>query len=194
MMRRMNEHRTRRSGAPHDSGHGAGADPRTAAPPTLTALTAYLMSRTGRTARAAIAAELAAVGLRLWHMAALAALADFGPQAQRDLSARLAVDPSDMVRVVDELAAPGYVERTRDLADRRRVRVTLTPAGRVALASLRARAVAVQDAVLAPLDARERALLHDLLAKVYDAARLRDPVRPAVKHPVRPAAGRPSPP
>ncbi|GLW07195.1 hypothetical protein Misp01_23250 [Microtetraspora sp. NBRC 13810] len=136
-------------------------------PPTLTALTTYLLSRVGKAARAGLAERLAAGGLRLWHMAVLAALADFGPHAQRDLSARLGIDPSDVVKVVDELVAAGHAERARDPADRRRVRVTLTPAGRTALAGLNAQAAEVQDVILAPLDARERAQLHDLLRRCF---------------------------
>jgi DNA-binding MarR family transcriptional regulator len=137
-------------------------------PPTLTALTTYLLSRTGKAARARLAGELADEGLRLWHMAVLAALADFGPHAQRELAERLDIDPSDIVKVLDELAARGHVERSRDTADRRRVRVTLTPAGARRLAALTRRAEAVQDAVLTPLDAKERATLHALLLRVFE--------------------------
>ncbi len=136
-------------------------------PPTLAALTTYLLSKTGKAARGALASQLAEEGMRLWHMAVLAALADFGPHAQRDLAARLSVDPSDMVKVVDDLGAAGYVARTRDPDDRRRVRVRLTPEGGQALERLGARAEAVQDTVLAPLDAAERAQLHALLTRVY---------------------------
>lgn len=100
-------------------------------------------------------------------MAVLAALADFGPHAQRDLVQRLGIDPSDLAKVADQLAAAGYVERVRDPADRRRVSVSVTDAGRALLAELDARARAVQDEVLAPLDARERQLLHGLLLRVH---------------------------
>ncbi|WP_327292296.1 MarR family winged helix-turn-helix transcriptional regulator [Streptomyces sp. NBC_01198] len=136
-------------------------------PPTLTALTTYLLSRTGKTARGRLAAELAEQGLRLWHMAVLAALADFGPHTQRDLADRLAIDPSDMVKVLDDLTAAGHVTRTRDPADRRRVRVTLTPAGRSALAALVTGAESVQAALLAPLTPAERATLHGLLGRLF---------------------------
>ncbi|MEE4542367.1 MarR family winged helix-turn-helix transcriptional regulator [Streptomyces sp. V4-01] len=160
-----------------------GAGPR-AAPPTLTGLTTYLLSRTGKAARTAFAAELAGQGMRLWHMAVLAALADFGPHAQRELSVRLAIDPSDVVKVVDELAAPGWVERARDPADRRRVVISLTQPGRAALDGLTVRAGEVQDAVLAPLDPAERRQLHALLARVHAGL----PAGPGA------GRGRPSPP
>ncbi|WP_433170403.1 MarR family winged helix-turn-helix transcriptional regulator [Actinoallomurus sp. CA-150999] len=136
-------------------------------PPSLLALTTYLLSRVGKTARTRITERLAAHDVRLWHMAVLAALADFGPHAQRDLAARLSIDPSDVVKILDELTAAGHVERARDPADRRRVTVTITPAGRTALADLTSEASAVQEGVLAPLDEDERARLHDLLLRLF---------------------------
>ncbi|MFG1806745.1 MarR family winged helix-turn-helix transcriptional regulator [Streptomyces sp. NPDC049040] len=139
----------------------------TTTPPTLTALTTYLLSRTGKTARGRLAAELAEDGLRLWHMAVLAALADFGPHSQRDLADRLTIDPSDIVKILDDLTAAGHVTRTRDPADRRRVQVRLTPAGRTALDGLLTRAEAVQADLLAPLEPAERATLHDLLSRIF---------------------------
>ncbi|XIE81899.1 MarR family winged helix-turn-helix transcriptional regulator [Streptomyces sp. SBR177] len=130
-------------------------------------MSTYLLSRVGKTARGRLATRLAGRGLRLWDMAVLAALADFGPHAQRELVVRLGVDASDMTKVIDQLAAAGWVERARDPRDRRRVSVSLTPAGRTALAALDAEARAVQDEVLAPLDAEERRTLHALLLRVH---------------------------
>ena len=40
----------------------------------------------------------------------LAALDDFGPHVQRELASRLGVDPSDMVKVLDELTARAIAE------------------------------------------------------------------------------------
>ncbi|GAA4568966.1 MarR family winged helix-turn-helix transcriptional regulator [Planotetraspora kaengkrachanensis] len=139
----------------------------TGRPPSLLGLSTYLLSLTGKAARAGLAERLAARGLRLWHMATLAALADFGPHAQRDLATRLAMDPSDVAKVVDELAVAGYVDRSRDPGDRRRVAVTLTDSGRTALAELDADARRVQDEILAPLSREDRLRLHTLLRKVY---------------------------
>ena len=139
-----------------------------AAPPSLTGLTTYLLSRTGKIARGRLAGRFAARGLRLWHHAVLAALADFGPHVQRDLAARLAIDPSDMAKIVDELAGAGAVERARDAADRRRVSVTLTDAGRALLAELDAEAAEVQGEVLEPLTKGEREQLDVLLRKVFE--------------------------
>lgn len=139
-----------------------------AAPPSLTGLTTYLLSRAGKIARGRMAGRLAERGLRLWHHAVLAALADFGSHVQRDLAARLGIDPSDMAKIVDELAGAGYVERARDAADRRRVTVTLTDTGRGLLAELDAEAEGVRDEVLEPLSRDEREQLDALLRKVFE--------------------------
>lgn len=138
-----------------------------AAPPSLTGLTTYLLSRTGKIARGRLTGRFAERGLRLWHHAVLAALADFGPHVQRDLAARLAIDPSDMAKIVDELAGAGNVERARDAADRRRITVSLTDAGRTLLAELDTEAETVQGEVLEPLTEDEREQLDALLRKVF---------------------------
>ena len=138
-----------------------------ALPPSLLGLDIYLLSRVGKTARGRFADRLAARGLRLWHVAILAALADFGPHAQRDLAERLAIHPSDVAKIVDELEAAGQVERTRDDRDRRRITVRITRTGRAALRSLDREAGRVGDEILAPLDTAERDQLHAMLKRVF---------------------------
>jgi DNA-binding MarR family transcriptional regulator len=138
-----------------------------ATPPSLLDLTTYLLAQIGRRARGRLAARLAERELRLWHLSVLAALADFGPHAQRELAKRLGIDASDLVRLLDELSRTGLVERTRSAADRRRMQVAITPAGRTTLAELHAEAAAVRDEALAPLSAAEREQLHGLLLRVF---------------------------
>ncbi|WTU46308.1 MarR family winged helix-turn-helix transcriptional regulator [Streptomyces sp. NBC_00057] len=58
---------------------------------------------------------------------------NFGPHVQRELASRLRIDRSDMVKIVDDLAVAGLVDRARDTTDRRRVTVTPTRAGRAML-------------------------------------------------------------
>ncbi|MFG1790229.1 MarR family winged helix-turn-helix transcriptional regulator [Nocardia sp. NPDC049149] len=141
-----------------------------ALPPSLLGLDIYLLSRVGKVARGRFAERLAARGLRLWHMAILAALVDFGPHAQRELAERLTIHPSDVTKIVDELTAAGQVERTRDEKDRRRMTVRITRAGRAALRALDKEANQVGAELLAPLDHTERAQLTDILRRVFDHA------------------------
>jgi DNA-binding MarR family transcriptional regulator len=139
------------------------------APPSLLAQDTYLLSRVGKAARGRVAERLADRGLRLWHVAILAALDDFGPHSQRQLASRLSIDPSDVTKALDDLTATGHVTRTREPSDRRRITVDLTPSGRTLLKELHAEAEAVQEDLLAPLDPRERAHLSAALRKIAAA-------------------------
>lgn len=64
---------------------------------------------------------------QLW---ALWELGKDGPLSLKDLSARIQLHPSTVVGVVDRLESKGFVTRKTDSADRRRVKLSLTSAGR----------------------------------------------------------------
>jgi len=64
---------------------------------------------------------------QLW---ALWELGKDGPLSLKDLSSRIQLHPSTVVGVVDRLEAKGLVARKTDAADRRRVKLSLTAAGR----------------------------------------------------------------
>ncbi|MFI6600459.1 MarR family winged helix-turn-helix transcriptional regulator [Nonomuraea sp. NPDC050536] len=130
--------------------------------------TPYLLSQVGKAARGRVAARLAQDGRRMWHMRILHALAS-SPTAQRDLSPRLGIDPSDVAKALEELAGWGEVERARDPGDRRRVIVQITEAGSESLARMREQVHEVREQLLAPLDAAERDILHGLLRRVHAA-------------------------
>jgi DNA-binding MarR family transcriptional regulator len=139
-------------------------------PAPLLDLTVYLLSRVGRLGKQALDDRLAARGLRLRHMAVLAALADEGAASQLALARYVRLDPSDITATLDDLQRHGLVERTVDPADRRRRLVALTAVGRAGLDELRDLAVSVADDLLAPLDGERRRELHDALRVVLDAA------------------------
>ncbi|WP_405020698.1 MarR family winged helix-turn-helix transcriptional regulator [Kitasatospora sp. NBC_00070] len=132
----------------------------------LLGLTTYLMSSAGRNARASLAASVARRGLRLWHVAVLEALVAAGSLAKGELAARLDINPSDIVKVVDDLSGQGYLACTRSARDRRRIDVSVTPAGRALLAELSEELAAVEADVLAPLSDGERAQLAELLGRL----------------------------
>ncbi|MGW2088707.1 MarR family winged helix-turn-helix transcriptional regulator [Streptomyces sp. NPDC001880] len=73
----------------------------------------------------------------------------------------------DIVKIVDDLAVAGLVDRARNTDDRRRATVTPTPAGRVALRELRTEALTVQEKLLAPLTVSEQAQLAALSRRVH---------------------------
>lgn len=59
-----------------------------------------------------------------------------GDRTQSEMSKAFGLDPSTLVPVVDALEEQGYVQRTRDPNDRRRMPIALTDAGREMVASL----------------------------------------------------------
>ena len=98
--------------------------------------------------------------------AVLAALDEYGPLSQAEIGRRLGLDRNDVNAVVSRLEGNQQVDRKPDAADRRRNVVTLTDLGRRHLDDLQQHADAVQDELLAGLDAAERRQLRSLLDKL----------------------------
>jgi MarR family transcriptional regulator, lower aerobic nicotinate degradation pathway regulator len=140
-------------------------------PAPLLELTVYLLSQVGRIGKYALDDRLAERGLRLRHMAVLAALADSGAASQLALARSVRLDPSDITNTLDDLQRLGFVERSVDPADRRRRLVELSPEGRAGLEEQCALAGRVADDLLAPLAPAERRALHDALRRVLRSAR-----------------------
>ncbi|MCU1392284.1 MAG: hypothetical protein JWM34_712 [Ilumatobacteraceae bacterium] len=70
-----------------------------------------------------------------------------GPAAQQDLTEHLSITKQAASQLVDQLVLRGYLERSADPVDRRRMLLTLTPRGNDAAAES-AKAVATIDAAL----------------------------------------------
>ncbi|RFU37017.1 MarR family transcriptional regulator [Actinomadura logoneensis] len=138
-------------------------------PPRMLGVTTYALARAGRLGRARMARMMGEHGLGLWHFAVLSALDDtVEPPSQRDLGARLGIDPSDLVDVVGSLAERGLLRRDRDPSDRRRYVVALTAEGRTELEAVTGRAADLDGELLAALDPSERAVFADMLRRVLD--------------------------
>jgi len=93
-------------------------------------------------------------------------LDEFGPASQIDLGRRCGIDRSDMVALLNTLAADDLVARSKDPDDRRRNVITLTSAGRRRLRRLDGVIAGLEDELLAPLSERERRELVRLLTLV----------------------------
>jgi DNA-binding MarR family transcriptional regulator len=115
-----------------------------------------------RSAHARLEAQLADQDQSLRTYYVLVTLSEHGPLSQQQVCDRIDIDRSDMVRLVDDLEGRGHVERTRDLEDRRRYQLTLTPRGKKAVGRCDAILAAVTDEVLAALSPDERRTLHRL--------------------------------
>src|SRR5262245_13880300 len=81
---------------------------------------------------------------------ALSKLADVGETSQNQLGALVAMDAATIKGVIDRLKARSLVEVTRHTADKRRLMVRLTEAGRDAVARLTPLAERITAETLAP--------------------------------------------
>jgi DNA-binding MarR family transcriptional regulator len=126
-------------------------------------LPSWLLTQTAAHAGRLVTERFAEVGARGYHYRLLETLLG-GSASQAELGRRTGIHLSDMVAVLNELTADGYVERSPDPADKRRNVVTITGRGRERARELADRAEAIQDELLAPLTTAERAELVRLLS------------------------------
>ena len=134
-------------------------------PRQLTSLTTYLLSQVAKIAKRDLDARLAEGGMRMRHMAVLAAVEE-NASSQLDLARSLNLDPSDVTSTVDDLETRRFVTRRVDRADRRRKLVSITAAGRRELSRLHAVAEQLADSLLEPMPERRRRQLHADLSRV----------------------------
>ena len=138
----------------------------TEAPARLTTRPSWLLSQVAVHAHRLSSEGFGEVGARGYHYRILAALAEFGVASQAELGRRCAMDRSDVVAAINELAGRGFVERTPDPADRRRNLVTLTEAGTRQLHTMDRALDSVQESLLEPLSTDDRQTLTRLLSQL----------------------------
>jgi MarR family transcriptional regulator, lower aerobic nicotinate degradation pathway regulator len=128
----------------------------------------WLLSRAFARSSALLAAgfEAHGGGLRGYHYRLLAALEQWGPESQADLSRDTGIDRSDVTAALNELESRRYVERKVDPGHKRRNIVTLTPQGADALSRLDTVLDEIQEAVVAPLTTAQRRQFISLLSRL----------------------------
>jgi DNA-binding MarR family transcriptional regulator len=89
---------------------------------------------------------------------------------QQQLSSDMGIDPSAMVKLINELEGAGLADRRRRPNDRRAWEVTITPKGRRTLQRARRSASHVEDEVLGGLTATDRRELLTLLRRALTSA------------------------
>jgi DNA-binding MarR family transcriptional regulator len=142
----------------------------------LDALLSYRLGLAGRLLRAWADDELAPLGVGGQALGLLARLAEEDGLTQADLARRGRVEASTVCRMVDRLVRDALVERRADPADRRTVRVRLTPRGREVAERGMAIARKLDARIAGGLDGAERARLSELLGRVL--AEIPGPVEP----------------
>jgi DNA-binding MarR family transcriptional regulator len=127
-----------------------------------------LLALIGQEAMRRLRAAHTAHNLKPRQFQILGLLHDHGGLAQCDLVQTMGVDPSVLVTLLNPLEADGLVARERDPGDRRRHRVTVTPAGEKHLASASRAQKDTENALFASLDPDQREQLRDLLLVLRD--------------------------
>ncbi len=145
----------------------AAAMPDAEAPlPAIRSLPSWLLGRAAARGRALVAEALASEGMKMWPHVVLSAVRDLAPVAQADLGRSVALDPKDLVGVLNDLQSAGLVERAPDPRDRRKNAVTLTDEGARVLGRCEQLAREANDTLLAPLSPAEREQFMELLIRV----------------------------
>jgi len=85
-----------------------------------------------------------------------------------ELARRLLISPQGVQLAITALERRGLVERKQDPQHGRILQTYLTDQGRAVVSAVLADALAAHDRVFGVLDADERQLLHDLLARVVE--------------------------
>src|SRR5689334_11214760 len=107
-----------------------------------------LFFRLWRASHSRTAEALARIGLTPALFALLNVLGARDGAIQQELSSDMGIDPSAMVKLINELEEAGLAERRRRPNDRRAWEVVITPKGRRALEQGRRAAAQVEDEVL----------------------------------------------
>jgi DNA-binding MarR family transcriptional regulator len=124
------------------------------------------------------AEALGSVGLTPALFALLNVLGAREGAIQQELSSDMGIDPSAMVKLINELEDAGLAERRRRPGDRRAWEVTITPKGRRSLQRARRVVAEAQDEVLGGLTVAERRQLLALLRRALVSAPPQPPWRP----------------
>src|ERR1700704_5330295 len=122
-----------------------------------------LFFRLWRASHTQVAEALESLGLTPALFGVLNVLGARAGAIQQEIGTAMAIDPSTMVSLIDQLEAAGLAERRPHPTDRRARAIAITPKGRRVLEKGRPMSQQVEDDVLRGLTAAERRQLITLL-------------------------------
>ncbi|HEY2201626.1 MAG TPA: MarR family transcriptional regulator [Solirubrobacteraceae bacterium] len=143
----------------------------------VTEFVGQLFFRLWRALHTRTAEALGSIGLTPALFALLNVLGAREGAIQQQLSSDMGIDPSAMVKLIDELESAGLAERRRRPADRRAWEVAITPKGRRTLEHARRLVTQVEDEMLSALGAADRRQLLTLLRRALVSAPPQPPWR-----------------
>lgn len=145
----------------------------------VTEFAGQLFFRLWRAFHTRTAEKLDSIGLSPALFALLNVLGARDGAIQQELSTDMGIDPSAMVKMINELEDARLAERRRRPNDRRAWEVTITTKGRRSLERARQLVMQVQDEVLGGLTQSDRGELLRLLRQALVAAPPQPPWTPA---------------
>lgn len=135
----------------------------------LAHLVGYAASRAAIELRKVFATHMEPLGLKIAEYSILMLVAHNVDINQKRLGAALDISPPNMAVTIDRMVERGWVERVRGTHDRRAQHIHLTAAGRAVADKARRITATMEEPALGMLSHAERALLIELLRKVYGA-------------------------
>lgn len=115
----------------------------------------YLVKQVHQRLSALADAALEPIGIDRKEFGVLRVLGGLEPLSQQGVAAKLGIDRTTMVALIDALEAKGIVTRRPDPADRRRNAIELTAGGRARYRDADAAYAAAEDQFLSPLSRTE---------------------------------------
>jgi DNA-binding MarR family transcriptional regulator len=135
--------------------------------PHLEPTTGFFIVRVAEAIDRRFSARLRPLELKPRQLHVLRYLNAAGAISQTELADGISVDAANLIETLDQLEADGLIRREIDAGDRRRRRISLTPAGlRKLRAGLRAAEQADHD-VLGTLEPQERDSLRETMLRAY---------------------------
>lgn len=126
----------------------------------------FLIRRAHQRASSLFNGHFKEMGLSPVQFSALTKIADEEPVSQNHLGRLVHMDPATTMAMINRLCDRGLVTRQPDPDDRRRILLSVRPAGREMLQHAKQLGHAVTADTLAPLAPREREVFLGLLARL----------------------------
>lgn len=115
--------------------------------------------------------QICCYGVSISQSHVLDLLAEEGEVPMQQLARRMFKSVSTMTRVVAQLVKRGHVTRRQDPADRRMVRVEITPQGQAVVAAIRRDLIETQKTILQSIPAAEWGAVFAVLEGLSQGAR-----------------------
>src|SRR5215475_1995457 len=140
--------------------------------------TAFLLAQIGAHAATQFGEKLKGLRLIRPHAGILRLIGLTPGLSQQELARRLAILPSQLVALLDELQERGLIERRQDAKDRRTYALHLTRSGRDVAEQIGRIAREHDDVICAALDIHQRQQLNALLGRIAEQQGLTPGVHP----------------